>query len=191
MKEIDERVSGKAVDIRLLAAAAASLIVLSVSAGPLSSPLSEASERTAQARYPPSSLHVSEVGRVVLKTQGSVRTLIADPSLLAKLEGLREQAFSAAEPDEFVIAQIDGSPIDPSNYTKWLSKLGRSVGVHVSPHRLRHTAATLMLNQSIPLSAIGAVLGHTDVRTTLIYARVTRDIKTAAISALREFLDAL
>ena len=48
-----------------------------------------------------------------------------------------------------------------------------------------------MLNQSIPLSAIGAVLGHTDVRTTLIYARVTRDIKTAAISALREFLDAL
>ncbi len=48
-----------------------------------------------------------------------------------------------------------------------------------------------MLNQSIPLSAIGAVLGHTDVRTTLIYARVTRDIKTAAISALGEFLDAL
>ncbi len=62
----------------------------------------------------------------MLKTQGSVRTLIADPSLLAKLEGLREQAFSAAEPDDFVIAQIDGSPIDPSNYTKWLSKLGRS-----------------------------------------------------------------
>lgn len=61
MKEIDERVSGKAVDIRLLAGAAASLIVLSVSAGPLSSPLSEASERTAQARCPPSSLHVSEV----------------------------------------------------------------------------------------------------------------------------------
>ena len=139
----------------------------------------------------PENPEVTHLGRVVLKTQGSVRTLIADPSLLAKLEDLRDQAFAASEPDDFVIAQIDGSPIDPSNYTKWLSKLGRSIGVHVSPHRLRHTAATLMLNQSIPLSTIGAVLGHTDARTTLIYARVTRDTKTAAISALGEFLDAL
>ena len=134
---------------------------------------------------------VTHLGRVTLKTQGSVRTLIADTSLLAKLQDLRVQAFTASEPDNYVIAQIDGSPIDPSNYTKWLSKLGRSIGVRVSPHRLRHTAATLMLNQSIPLSTIGAVLGHTDARTTLVYARVTRDSKSAAINVLGEFLDAL
>ena len=61
----------------------------------------------------------------------------------------------------------------------------------VSPLRLRHTVATLMLNQSIPLTTIGAVLGHTDARTTLVYARVAKDTKTAAISTLGEFLDAL
>lgn len=68
MKEIDERVSGKVVDVRLLAGAAASLIVLSVTAGPLSSPLSEASGRTAQVTCSPSSLHVSEV--VATASQG-------------------------------------------------------------------------------------------------------------------------
>ena len=69
--------------------------------------------------------------------------------------------------------------------------LGRSTGMLVSPLRLRHTVATLMLNQSIPLTTIGAVLGHTDARTTLVYARVAKDTKTAAISTLGEFLDAL
>jgi hypothetical protein len=33
------------------------------------------------------------------------------------------------------------------------------------------------------------VLGHTDARTTLVYARVTNETKSAAISILGEILD--
>ena len=133
----------------------------------------------------------THLGRVPLKTQGSVRTLIADGALLDKLRKFRNSQTTPSDLDDFVVAQFDGSPIDPSNFTSWLARMGRSIGIHVSPHRLRHTAATLMLNQSVPLSTIGAVLGHTDARTTLIYARVTKDTKTAALSTLGGFLDSL
>jgi integrase len=134
---------------------------------------------------------MTHLARVPLKTQGSVRTLIAVDALVQRLSSIRGSEMTPSEPDDFVVAQFDGSPIDPSNFTSWLAKVGRSIGIHVSPHRLRHTAATLMLNQSVPLSTIGAVLGHTDARTTLIYARVTRDTKSAALITLGEYLDSL
>ena len=88
----------------------------------------------------------THLGRVPLKTQGSVRTLIADGALLDKLRKVRNSETTPSDLDDFVVAQFDGSPIDPSNFTSWLARMGRSIGIHVSPHRLRHTAATLMLN---------------------------------------------
>jgi site-specific recombinase XerD len=44
----------------------------------------------------------------------------------------------------------------------------------VGPHRLRHTAATEMLNASASLPEIGQVLRHRDTRTTARYAKVDR-----------------
>lgn len=52
---------------------------------------------------------------------------------------------------------------------------GRRAGVAgVSPHRLRHTAATQMLHAGASLDEIGQVLRHRERRTTAIYARVDR-----------------
>jgi integrase len=134
---------------------------------------------------------VTHLDRVTLKTQGSRRILVADDSLVAMLKDLRGHQLTRSGPRDYVVAQLDGSPIDPSNFTKWLAAVGKSINVHVSPHRLRHTAATLMLNQAVPLTTIGSVLGHTDARTTLIYARVTGDTRSAALSGLGQLLDTL
>jgi integrase len=43
---------------------------------------------------------------------------------------------------------------------------------HVGPHRLRHTLATRMLAQGVPLSDISQVLRHSDLATTAVYAKV-------------------
>lgn len=88
----------------------------------------------------------THLDRVPPKTQGSIRTLVADDALLERLKAVRESETTPTAPDDFVVAKFDGSPIDPSNFTSWLANVGKSIGVHVSPHRLRHTAATLMLN---------------------------------------------
>ncbi|MCP3025424.1 site-specific tyrosine recombinase/integron integrase [Halobacillus sp. A5] len=47
----------------------------------------------------------------------------------------------------------------------------------VSPHVLRHTFATLTLNNGAELSAIQGLLGHEDPATTQIYAQLTEEKK--------------
>jgi site-specific recombinase XerD len=42
----------------------------------------------------------------------------------------------------------------------------------------------MMLNHNIAITTVGAVLGHTDVRTTGVYARVLDDTKSGALIAL-------
>ena len=49
---------------------------------------------------------------------------------------------------------------------------GARVGVHVYPHRLRHTCATQLLNAGCRITSIQKFLGHKRLNTTLTYARV-------------------
>jgi len=49
--------------------------------------------------------------------------------------------------------------------------LGRRVGIKVNPHRLRHSAATQLLNAGCRITSIQKILGHKKLDTTLRYAR--------------------
>lgn len=46
-------------------------------------------------------------------------------------------------------------------------------GKHHGPHSLRHSLATNMINNNVPVSSISQVLGHSNTRTTEIY--ITKD----------------
>lgn len=59
-----------------------------------------------------------------------------------------------------------------STLSNYFRKLARSCGVAARFHDLRHTAATQMLKNGIPLDVIQKILGHSDIRTTQIYAQV-------------------
>lgn len=48
---------------------------------------------------------------------------------------------------------------------------------HVSPHTLRHTFATVLLNAGAEISGVQALLGHESVATTQIYAQLTEEKK--------------
>jgi site-specific recombinase XerD len=51
--------------------------------------------------------------------------------------------------------------------------LGQAVGVaDLTPHRLRHTLATRLLNAGMEITRIQKLLGHQEISTTMIYARV-------------------
>ena len=49
---------------------------------------------------------------------------------------------------------------------------GQRVGVKVTPHQLRHTCATQLLNAGCKITSIQQLLGHRRIDSTLIYARV-------------------
>lgn len=53
-----------------------------------------------------------------------------------------------------------------------LRRHGRAADVEVSPHRLRHTLATRLLNSGMDIVSIQRLLGHESLTTTQIYARV-------------------
>jgi site-specific recombinase XerD len=66
-----------------------------------------------------------------------------------------------------------GSYVKASLISARLRRLGKLAEVDpISPHRLRHTLATLLVNQGMPITSLQKFLGHQDINTTLIYARV-------------------
>lgn len=48
-------------------------------------------------------------------------------------------------------------------------------GRRMGPHALRHSLATNLLNENVPLSAISNILGHSNTRTTEVYIGVDED----------------
>jgi site-specific recombinase XerD len=53
-----------------------------------------------------------------------------------------------------------------------LNTYGKKCGVRITPHQLRHTCATLLLNEGLSIISVQRILGHQYINTTLRYARV-------------------
>jgi integrase/recombinase XerD len=96
---------------------------------------------------------------------GAVRRYLADgrPVLL----------HGRQSPWLFVNAR-GGTRLSRIGYWKILKAYGRRAGIraHLSPHVLRHSFATHLLERGADLRAIQAMLGHADLTTTQIYTHV-------------------
>ncbi len=66
-----------------------------------------------------------------------------------------------------------GRPIPQSRVDRAVPRAAAAAGIgHVHPHQLRHTLATQAINRGMSLEAIAALLGHTSLSMTMVYARM-------------------
>ncbi|WP_193774768.1 site-specific tyrosine recombinase/integron integrase [Vallitalea guaymasensis] len=76
----------------------------------------------------------------------------------------------------FVGKRVPYNPIKIRAIEKEISNLGKRIGIEIYPHLLRHTFATIMLQNGAKLEAVQELLGHETPDTTQIYAKLNTTI---------------
>ena len=79
------------------------------------------------------------------------------------------------EPRIFLVEKgiYKGKPLSVRGIQKRAEYYSEKCGVHVSCHQLRHTMATDLLNAGADVVTIQYLLGHSRIKTTLRYARLS------------------
>lgn len=78
---------------------------------------------------------------------------------------------------DYVFINNLSKPITRQGFFKILKKICEENGInkHVSPHTLRHSFATHLLNNGADLRVIQELLGHTNLTTTQIYSHISNE----------------
>ena len=99
------------------------------------------------------------------------RYIYLDDAVLSALRSylaVRGQAEALPE-NVFVFRHV---PLCRTYCFKKLETYGLRCGMKASPHQLRHSCATLLLNAGAPALSVQMILGHKQIDTTLGYARL-------------------
>lgn len=106
------------------------------------------------------------------KTKGSLRTLQFPSSLSDML--LKEKEAATCE---FLIPNSEGTgPVRPDTFSSTYRRLCNNAKIsHAGLHCLRHTFASILVNEGIALPLVQKALGHSDLSMTLHYTHAMAD----------------
>ncbi|TGS47557.1 MULTISPECIES: site-specific integrase [unclassified Mesorhizobium] len=124
---------------------------------------------------------------------GRARTVALSAATVAELKAHRvrqaeEQLRLGIRPDtdSFVVAQVDGSPLQPRSLThEWIRVIGKTSLPRIRFHDLRHTHATQMLSAGVHPKVASERLGHSTIGITLdLYSHVMPGMQADAAEAV-------
>ena len=115
-----------------------------------------------------------EKGEVMLFGKGSKhrKSYLTAHAMLALKKYLDSRTDDS--PALFVKERIPNTRMSKAGIEKVIGQLGKKAGIQrrVYPHLIRHTTATMALRHGMDVTEIQQILGHANVATTMIYAKV-------------------
>lgn len=117
------------------------------------------------------------------KTEDSNRVIDVQPELWSCIKRLKRimdiYRFSSGKRNDYFVVSPNGDRLKYGTFRAYFVNLTeKTIGRKLSPHSLRHTHASLLAEEGIPLETISRRLGHSDSEITKeIYLHVTQRIE--------------
>ena len=121
-----------------------------------------------------------------LKTKNSYRTVTISQQAIEVLKQQKEKTN-----DEYVFPSPNGGPISPDSVNNMLKRVLARAGIpKVRFHDLRHTFATIALQNGVDIKTVSGMLGHFSAGFTLdTYAHVTTAAQKEAADTMENVLN--
>ena len=103
--------------------------------------------------------------------------------LMGTLQREIAQYISQYHPKKYLFEK-GNAPMNAAQLRYKLSKLFKDAGLKVTPHQLRHSFATHMLNHGARIADVSELLGHETMATTQVYT------KLGSVKKMQEYMKA-
>ncbi len=113
-----------------------------------------------------------DTGRALVRGKGDKERIVplgrSAVEALEKYLALGRPELEGTMRQHEVFLSVRGRPLT----RQWVWEMVRSTNFHASPHKLRHSCATHMVDHGADLRSVQTILGHADIATTEVYTHV-------------------
>ena len=99
-----------------------------------------------------------------------------DVPLLQPTRELLEEFIAQKQPKEYLFEK-NGEKLSQNSLRYLINKTFSKIGLKVTPHQLRHSFATSLLNSGAAIADVSELLGHASMATTQIYTKLGSTLK--------------
>jgi len=103
--------------------------------------------------------------------------------LLTSIRDLLEVHLAQAQPKKYLFEK-GNAPLNAAQLRYKLTKLFKASGIKATPHQLRHSFATHLLNHGARIADVSELLGHETMATTQVYT------KLGSVKKMQEYMKA-
>lgn len=113
------------------------------------------------------------------------RVYFVDQDMHRSVERYLKTRKKTGTQSEFLLINSWGAPVTPDFIRRQLKKLAERAGIErtITPHMLRHSAATELLENGVDIRFVQKLLGHSSISTTEIYTHVSDSSLRSAIQS--------